>query len=256
MVRARALPDGRHAGRSRRPAEGGELAAGTLKHWRAFGPSEWGHVADGARGLVVGGLLPVALFYGTLRLWSFPAAVLVVLGWSAAVFAWHRRRTGGADVFSASTFGFAGLQAGVGLLSGDPTTYLAVPSLENLVYGTAFLGSALLGRPILALYARRLYPVPGAVRATAAFRHAFLVVSLGWFVGLGLRAAVRLWLLFNLPLETYLVVNTLAGWSFSLTLVLFTIWYPLRALGRADLIAGRPALEGLEAVEEAAPRAP
>ena len=48
----------------------------------------------------------------------------------------------GADVFSGTTFGFACVKATAGLLSQNPTLYLAWPSLENLIWGTAFFGSA------------------------------------------------------------------------------------------------------------------
>src|ERR671936_1092435 len=86
-----------------------------IKHWRTFGPAEWRHVREGAIGLVLGSVLPVGLFYVAYRSWSFTAAVGLVLTWSALVFAWHRRRTGGADVFSATTFRFACVKAAAGL---------------------------------------------------------------------------------------------------------------------------------------------
>ena len=226
-----------------------------IKHWRAFGPAEWGHVREGAVGLVLGSVLPVVLFYVAFRGWGFSSAVLVVLGWSALVFGWHYRRTGGADVFSATTFGFACIKAAAGLASQNPLLYLAWPSLENLIYGSAFLGSAALGRPLLALYAQRLYPIPAHVRASATFRQAFLVASAAWCGGQALRAVVRLWLLANLPLELYLVADTVAGWPINVALVSFTVWFPLRQLRHAGYLAD-PALrvEAVErAVEEAAP---
>src|SRR5919204_1557349 len=120
-----------------------------IKHWRAFAAAEWGHVKEGAVGLVLGSLLPVALFYAAFRTWGFSAAVIVVLAWSAAVFAWHYKRTRGADVFNATTFGFACVKASAGLVSQNPWLYLAWPSLENCIYAAAFFGSALLGRPLL-----------------------------------------------------------------------------------------------------------
>jgi intracellular septation protein A len=236
----------------------------TLKHWRSFGAAEWGHVKEGAIGLVLGSLLPVVLFYVSFRVWGFSTAVVAVLTWSALVFAWHYRRTGGADVFSATTFGFACVKAGVGLISQNvlPDTalwlYLAWPSLENLVYGTTFFGSAVAGRPLLALYAQRLYPIPAAVRESAAFRHAFLITSAVWLVGHSVRAVLRLWLLATLPLELYLVADTVAGWPINVSLVVFTTWFPLRELRRAGFISLAPqaisALDAVElAVEEAAP---
>jgi hypothetical protein len=230
----------------------------SIKHWRAFGPAEWGHVREGVLGLVLGSLLPVGVFYTTYRLFEFSAAVIAVLTWSLLIFIWHRRRTGGADVFSATTFVFACTKAAAGLFSQNPMLYLAWPSLENLIYGTAFFGSALLGAPLLALFAQRLYPIPPEVRATRAFRRAFIVTSAAWLIGHSLRAVVRLWLLFNLPLELYLIADTVAGWPINGGLVAFTFWYPLRQLRRAGFMSVRPApIAALDAVElgieEAAP---
>jgi intracellular septation protein A len=237
------------------------MEASGLKHWRSFGPAEWGHVREGAIGLVLGSLLPVALFYVTFRAFGFSTAVVSVLSWSALVFAWHFRRTGGADVFSATTFGFACVKALAGLVSQNPLLYLAWPSLENMIYGSAFLGSALLGAPLLALYAQRLYPIPPGVRASAAFRRAFLVTSAAWFCGHTLRALVRLVLLallYEEHLELYLIADTVAGWPINVSLVAFTTWYPLRQLHRAGFMSVQPAeisaMDAVElAVEEAAP---
>jgi intracellular septation protein A len=208
----------------------------TVKHWRQFGAQEWGYVRDGLRGLVLGTLLPVAFFYVSYRTWSFTVAVLVVLAWSAGVFVWHRRVEHRFDVFSATTFVFACVKAGAGLISNDPFLYLAWPSIENLIYGGVFFGSALLGAPLLAMYARRIYPVPHQVQASATFRRAFIVVSAVWLAGFLLRASLRLVFLTQLSLEPFLVVDTIVGWPINLAMVSFTVWYPLRTLGRAGLI--------------------
>jgi intracellular septation protein A len=228
-----------------------------IKHWRNFGPAEWGHVREGLLGMVLGTLLPVVLFYVTLKTISFPIAILVALGWSASIFIWHLRRTGGADVFSASTFVLACVKASAGLLSDNLTLYLAWPSLENMIYATAFFGSALLGKPLLALYAQRLYPIPREVRRTSVFKNAFLVVSAAWFVGHSLRAMLRLYLLNTLPLELFLLADTVAGWPISAALIAITTLYPLRQLQRAGLILQPQPITSMDvvelAVEESAP---
>jgi hypothetical protein len=74
-----------------------------------------------------------------------------------------------------------------------------------------------------------------------------------------MRAAVRLTLLMMaLPLEVYLVANTVAGWPFNFGLVAFTAWYPLRTLRRAGLLHETPPITGdvEQAVEEAVPGLP
>ena len=223
-----------------------------LKHWRHFGRQEWRHVGDGIKGFLLGSALPLISFYAALKWWNLSGAVLVVLGWSAVVFVWHRRRTGQSDVFSAVTFGFAFLEAIVGLVSQNVFLYLATPTLKNLVFAIAFLISAWANRPIVGLYAQRLYPIPPGVRTAPAYQHAFRAASVVWAVGLSLRGATRIWLLTTLPLELYLIVdNTLVGWSFSAVMISFTVWYPLRTLKRAGLMAASPVtLDAVEVAEE------
>jgi intracellular septation protein A len=201
--------------------------------------------------MVFGSLAPVALFYAAFRTSGFSPAVVVVLGWSAMVFTWHYRRTGGADVFSATTFAFACTKAAAGLVSQNTWLYLAWPSLENLMYGTTFFISALAHRPVLALYAQRLYPIPDEVRRTSTFQRAFLTASAAWLFGHALRAVVRLWLLSQgLPLELYLVADTVAGWPINISLVAFTTWFPLRELTRAGLMSpNRTPVSTLRTVE-------
>lgn len=221
----------------------------TLKSWRNFGRDEWRHVRDGGIGLILGSVLPVLLFYVGFQQLGFSAAVVIVLTWSALIFGFHFRRTRRADVFSATTFAFACVKAAAGLASQNTWLYLAWPSLENIVYGTAFFGSALLGQPLLALYAERLYPIPRGVRTSISFQRAFLIASAAWLCGHSLRAVLRLWLLAHLPLEWYLIVDTVAGWPINLSLVAFTAWYPLRALRRAGFMTAPVPLTTLDAVE-------
>ena len=134
------------------------------------------------------------------------------------------------------------VKAVAGLASQNTWLYLAWPSLENMIYGIAFFGSALLGKPLLALYAERLYPIDAEIRASATFQRAFLVVSAVWLCGHTLRAVLRLWLLsLPLPLSVYLVLDTVAGWPINISLVAFTAWYPLRQLRRAGYMGVTPA---------------
>jgi len=229
----------------------------SIKHWRSFGPADWGHVREGVVGLLLGSVLPVVLFYLTLRNFGFNPAVVVVLTWSALVFLWHLRRTGRADVFSATTFAFACVKAAAGLVSQNGMLYLAFPSFENLAYGTLFVVSALLGAPILAMYAQRLYPIPRNVRHSDTFKRAFIVTSFVWLFGHSLRGLVRLTLMvvfFGVgailrgdisavdprSLELYLLADTVAGWPINISLIAFTTWYPLRQLHKAGFMNVQP----------------
>ena len=103
-----------------------------------------------------------------------------------------------------------------------------------------------------------LYPLPPGVRESSTFRRAFVIASAAWLCGHALRAVVRLWLLNNLPLELYLIADTVAGWPINVSLVAFTTWFPLRELRRAGFMSVAPreitTLDAVElAVEEGAP---
>jgi len=94
-----------------------ETSQSTIKHWRAFGVEEWGHVKEGLLGLLLGSLLPVALFYFAYRTWGFfdrchHRPELVSSGLRLAY-----RRGRGATYSSATTFGFACVKATAGLVS-------------------------------------------------------------------------------------------------------------------------------------------
>jgi hypothetical protein len=67
-----------------------------------------------------------------------------------------------------------------------------------------------------------------------------------------------LWLLDNLPLEWYLVTDTVAGWPINVSLVAFTTWFPLRELRRAGFMSVTPqpisTADAVDlAIEESAP---
>jgi hypothetical protein len=153
-----------------------------------------------------------------------------VVAWAGCVFAWHYWRAREFDVFSFTTLLLACVKATAGLVSNDVRLYLVWPSVENLLYGAVFLLSAWLGRPLLVMYARRLYPIPSEVTHSDAFRRGFLVASLAWALVSLLRAGMRVWLVATLPLGLFLVTDSVIGWPMYLVLIWFSGWYPLHVL--------------------------
>jgi hypothetical protein len=122
------------------------------------------------------------------------------------------------------------------VVSGDLRLYLLWPSLENLCYGGVFLGSALLGRPFLGMYAKRLYPIPSGVLRSAEFQHGFLGASIAWALVSLVRASLRLWLVMNLALGAFLLVDSIVGWPVYVALIWFSAWYPLRILRHSGFV--------------------
>lgn len=203
----------------------------SVRHWRDFRREDWLHVRGGVLGALFGTVLPLASFYAAYRLATFTLAVVLVLAWSLAVFLGHLRRTRRADIFSLTTMLLACLKAAAGLASQSLTLYLLWPSIENLIYAGVLLGSALLGRPVLAAYAERVYPIPASLRATPRFKAVMLRASAVWAGGNLLRAVTRPLLLASLTLAPFLAADTALSWVIGAAMVGFTVWYPLRALG-------------------------
>jgi hypothetical protein len=202
-----------------------------LLEWYDFGRAEWVHVRTGALDFALGSILP-ACFYLVCRFFNAQAAIGVVLAWASCVFVWHYWRVHELDVFSLTTMVLACVKATAGLVSNDARLYLLWPSVENLLYGTVFVTSAWLGRPLLAMYARRLYPTPSAVTRSDAFRRGLLGASLAWALVSVVRAGLRFWLVASLPVGVFLVVDSAIGWPMYLLLIWFSAWYPLRVLRR------------------------
>jgi intracellular septation protein A len=204
--------------------------------WYDFGGAEWAHVRDGAFDFALGTLVPVAGFYVAYRLLTFDAAVILILVWAGTILARHYWRTRELDVFSLTTLVLACVKAAAGLVSNDVRLYLVWPSIENLLYGTTFLVSAWLGHPVLALYARRLYPIPAAVTRSHTFRRGFVVASLAWAIVSLVRAGLRLWLVASLQVGLFLLVDSVIGWPMYMAMLWFSAWYPLHVLRRDGLV--------------------
>jgi intracellular septation protein A len=120
------------------------------------------------------------------------------------------------------------VQAVIGVVSDSPVVYLAQPVLINGAYGLAFIGSALIGRPLAGAFATEMYAFPDEVKSSVTFRHAFRNVSLAWGSYLVLRSVVRLATLSNGDVDAFIVVNLLTGVPFTALLMSWSVWYAVR----------------------------
>ncbi len=121
---------------------------------------------------------------------------------------------------------------------------------ENLVTGLVgliFLGSVLIGRPLMFVLAKagaqRL--APAAAESVAAlhddppFQRAMLLTTLVWAVGLLAASALNCWLVFQLSIQQFLLVSGPISYA---VLGLLTVWtsvYVSRVKRAADARLGR-----------------
>jgi intracellular septation protein A len=113
--------------------------------------------------------------------------------------------------------------------------YLAAPALETSLWGVALLGSVVAGRPLILLAATELGLLPTNVRRLSAVRRAFRQLTIAWGLMFFVKAATRLYLLEALPLEAFLILNTIVVTSMNAALLGASVWYVARTARREIL---------------------
>lgn len=208
-----------------------------------------GHVAEAT-------LIPSALFYVWLTAVGTTAAFIAALVWSYGAvlrrLAWRR------PVPTILLLGLLGLtvRTVIAIANDSAFIYFLQPVLGTMVMAMVFLGSILVGRPLIARLANDFWPlepeVMGRPRVTSLFRR----LTVLWAVVNVLSAAATLTLLLCLPLATFVAVKQFASMSITVAGIALTIDLSVRTARREGLIAHtarRPGSPGSD--ELGAPRA-
>ncbi|WP_329255915.1 hypothetical protein OG417_15315 [Actinoallomurus sp. NBC_01490] len=151
---------------------------------------------------------PVIVYYalhlfGASALLSLAAATAVSLGRILYVAARDRRLDG----FAALMGAMFGIGLVLTLITGDPRVTLAKDSVTTGVAGLAFLGSCVLGRPLMFAAARRMLPEARQAEADErwrndpGYRSRLVALSLIWGGILLTEALVRIVLVYTLPVD-------------------------------------------------------
>jgi intracellular septation protein A len=156
-------------------------------------------------------LIPLALFYGGLRLVGLWGALIAALLWSYSSLLRRllmRRRVPGMLLL-----GIVGLTArtGLALATGSAFLYFLQPTLGTGLVATIFIGSTVLGRPLAMKLANDFMPLPESLLAHAGVRRFFHRISLLWAGVFLANAGISLWLLVSQSLATFLWTRTLAS---------------------------------------------
>jgi len=167
------------------------------------------------------------VFYVGFKLSGLLLGVVLSTIASLAAYRWERAhdRPG---LMARIGLGFVLVQAAIGLAADSAVVYLAQPVLVNGAYGLAFVGSALLRRPLAGAFATEMYSFPDEVKQSDTFKRAFAHISLAWGIYLLTRSAVRMGTLSNGDVDAYMVVNLLTGVPFTALLMSWSVWYAVR----------------------------
>ena len=198
-------------------------------------------------------ILPFALYTHFEGPWGEVRALLASSAppilWSLVEFARHRR----VDALSVLVVGGIALSL-LAMAGGGGVRFLQLrEKLVTAVIGMAFLGSALIGRPLVYELARagmrRKSEAEAqqfeALQVHAGFRRTMKVMTLVWGLGLLADVALSVALLFALSIRLYVLVNPILGYGTIGVLSLWSFLYGQRAKRRGEALraaaaAGQP----------------
>jgi hypothetical protein len=211
------------------------LAARAIAYVRENG----GHIAFEA---LVNFILPFAIYnyaegpLGDVRALLISSVPPIL--WSLIEFARHRRL----DALSLLVVSGIALSL-LAMLGGGGVRFLQLrEKLVTGVIGLAFLGSAMIGKPLIyelarATRARRSEQEAQefeALQVHAGFRRTMTIMTLVWGLGLLADVAASVALLFVLSVREYLLVNPILGYGTMGALSLWTFLYAQRARRRGE----------------------
>jgi len=211
-------------------------AAGALAEREDAGLSEptfWGVLLTGLPGFLREGFLPLGAFYAGLRLDGLAAGIAAAAAASVLVYL-YERRAGRDALLVRISLGFVVVQSIVGLAANSATVYLAQPVLLAAAWGLAFLISIPLGRPLAGTLACAWYPFPRWLMESADFKRVYGVESVVWGAYFLARSALRLVVLLQGSLESFLLIVFLTGTPVMLVLLAWSIRYAIRGLADTE----------------------
>lgn len=171
--------------------------------------------------------------------------------WSLVEFARHRRL----DALSVLVIGGIALSL-LAMIGGGGVRFLQLrEKLVTGVIGLAFVGSALIGKPLIYELARSTMRRRSedearefeALQVHAGFRRTMTVMTLVWGFGLLADVAVSVVLVFVLSIRQYLIVNPILGYGTMGALSLWSLLYGRRAKRRGEARRAAAAAAQLEA---------
>jgi hypothetical protein len=190
-------------------------------------PSFRSVLLGGLPGFLREGFLPLGAFYVGWRVSGLGAGMAASAAASALIYA-YERRAGRDGLLVRLSLAFVAVQTLAGLLSGSVTVYLATPVLANAIWAFLFLGSVAVRRPLAGALACAWYPFTPEFRQTAEFKRVYGIESVVWGVYLLARSALRLAVLLQGGVGSFLLVVFLTGTPAMLGLVAWSIWYAIR----------------------------
>jgi intracellular septation protein A len=203
------------------------------------------------RQFILGAVVPITCFYTMHRFNQPLAGALLAIGWSLSLLAityWRSRRI---ELFPGLAIPIVVIELIGTLVTRNPAFYLASAAIENILWGLLFLGSMLMPRPLIQIFAELLNPGLGSQEflnqsklPRQLYRSAWQILTAMWGVVNLSKAVILIFSQLCLPIEAlaFLIVRTASGLPVMVLMLVFSYrfpgWYWMRAIERSRLEAG------------------
>jgi hypothetical protein len=174
------------------------------------------------------GFGPLATFYAGWKLIGLAAGIGLAVLYGLAVFLHERRQGRPAMIVRVALF-LVLIRAGIGLTAGSARVYLAQEiATDTLIAGIVF-GLLAKGRPLAAVFAREIYPLPEELSESRTFADAMARITAVWGIYFLVRAFVRLTALLTLSTDQYVYVSAASEAPFLVLILAWSVRYTANA---------------------------
>jgi hypothetical protein len=193
----------------------------------------------GIPNLVEATLFPAILFVVVLAVIGTGAAMIAVLAWSYGAIL--RRVLRGRRVPAILVLATLGLtiRTLVGLASGSTFAYFVQPIATTVALAVLFIGSVIVGRPVIGHLADDFCPISPEVATRPAVLRLFAGLTVLWAVVHVLTAATTFGLLVSMSVPMFVTLKTIACFAITAAAIVVTIVWALDTARREDLVFAR-----------------
>jgi intracellular septation protein A len=181
-------------------------------------------------------VIPTTLFFVLALTVNTAAAMVAVLGWTyCAVLRRAMRRRPVPPLVALAAVALT-VRTAVGLLSGSTFAYFIQPVASTVVLGVVFLGSVLIGRPVIARLANEFCPLDDEVHARPAVIRLFAGLTLLWAAVHLLTSAVTFTMLVTMPVPLFVALKTVTCLTITVLAIVLTVSWSMRVAKRENLV--------------------
>ena len=171
---------------------------------------------------------PLAIFFAGWKLIALSVGIVAATLFAAAIFAHERRNERPAMIVRVALL-FVLIRGVVGLSSNSARAYLAMEIGIDALIACIVLGLLARGRPLAAMFADEVFPLPREMSESDTFRRAMSTITAVWGVYFLARALVRLAALLTLSTDSYVLVAGLSDAPFLIGILAWSVHYTTRA---------------------------